>query len=108
MGDMIPTYRVVTFVPADQAETFIEKLSPHIPVFTGNYDHVLWWSEPGTEQFRKKGDSEPPEKVSSIRVEFSMQRDNVALQKIIAEGIRPNHPWKEPVILIFEGNFNKH
>jgi len=38
----------------------------------------------------------------STKVEFSIDRDEQLLEKVIGDGIRPGHPWEEPVIFIAE------
>ena len=38
--------------------------------------------------------------VGSVKVEFSIPRDKDLLEKVITEGIVPNHPWEEPVIIV--------
>ena len=52
--ELVHCYRIFIYVPSDAVENFIEKVSPQIPSFLGNYDHVCWWSEKGTEQYRHK------------------------------------------------------
>lgn len=95
----LSSYRVTIFVPEEVLENFIDKISPSIPSFLGNYDHVCWWSENGTEQSRKISETQAKQ-VPCRRVEFSMPADKTMLQQLIKQTILPAHPWEEPVILI--------
>ena len=107
MSRFLESYRIVTFVPAEAAEDFAGKVTEFIPAFLGTYDKVCWWSEAGTEQFRAPGEEEV-QRVNAVRLEFSAPRDEAVLTRIIEEGIKPHHPWKEPVILVFEHKIHDH
>ena len=107
MTDLIPSYRICIFVPADQLESFIAAISACIPSFLGNYDHVCWWSEKGVEQSRKIG-TEDIVKVISQRVEISFPDDEDALNTFITDTLIPNHPWDEPVITITRQKIINH
>lgn len=105
----IETYRLVIFVPTEEAETFIKKIEDAIPSFLGHYDRVCWWSAPGTEQARALEGANPVSgkigqtiKHPSTRVEFSLPKDRALLNRILTETIIPAHPWEEPVILLHE------
>ena len=99
--------RVITFVPADQADTFATAIAEHIPYLFGDYDSVCWWSEPkmehGTEQFRQKG--KELQQVASVRMEFSIPDEDQAYDDFISK-IKALHPWDQPVILSFNSDID--
>ncbi len=95
--ELIGCYRISVYVPADVLKSFIAKVSPQIPSFLGNYDHVCWWSDQGSEQYRHKH-GEKIECNPSHRVEIIVPQNDEELQKFIEDVIIPNHPWEEPVI----------
>ncbi len=97
----ISTYRIYIYVPSDSLEDFISKISPYIPSFLGNYDHVCWWSEKGVEQYREIGCADIEQKPSH-RVEISLPYDKGVLDNFVENILIPSHPWKEPVIIITE------
>jgi hypothetical protein len=111
MGDINwkPTYRLVVFVPGAALDEFIKMVSPDIPSFLGPYDHVAWWSEAGTEQFRPlqaadqtSGKTGEITHESSRRVELSLPFDRAALDRFVQEVIVPAHPWEKPVVYVYE------
>ncbi len=97
--ELVHCYRIFIYVPSEALENFIEKVSPQIPSFLGNYDYVCWWSEKGTEQYRHKKGSEI-ERNPSQRVEIIIPQDDNMLKSFIEDAIMPNHPWEEPVITV--------
>lgn len=104
--EWLETYRLTVFVPESALEGFVKAVSPKIPAFLGSYDHVCWWSEPGTEQSRETKNGKI-EKVSCIRFECSLPKDQAVLERFIRETVRPAHPWTEPVILVQEQKIMK-
>jgi hypothetical protein len=107
--DWKSSYRVVVFVPESALEKFIQRISPEIPSFLGPYDHVVWWSGTGTEQFRPlQGADQAAGKTGEIdrepsrRVELSFPFDKAALKKFVEDVIVPAHPWEKPVVYICE------
>ena len=103
MSDLVKSKRVVTFVPAANANEFAKTMAAHIPHLFGEYDSVCWWSAPkmedGTEQFRPLvGDVE---QTPSVRMEFSIPDDDAALKNFTAT-LKKHHLWQEPVIFIFD------
>ncbi|MCD8496633.1 MAG: hypothetical protein LRZ85_00200 [Alphaproteobacteria bacterium] len=105
----VKSCRVAVFVPSDSAEGFIAAVSGKLPVLFGNYDHVCWWSEPGTEQFRPLSGAHPvegeigkTERVRSIRVEFSLPGERETVEQFVRDVVMPAHPWEQPVIMIYE------
>ena len=105
--EMLLTYRIYVYVPADIVDSFIEAVSPHIPSFLGQYDHVCWWSEAGTEQYRHIK-SDQIEQKPSCCVEIALPYDEGILHNFINKIVIPHHPWKEPVITISEQKIVKH
>ncbi|MCB1681398.1 MAG: hypothetical protein KDI61_04350 [Alphaproteobacteria bacterium] len=103
----IESYRVCVYVPLDSLEEFIRNVSPEIPSFLGNYDHVCWWTEKGIEQSRKIG-SKQIERVPCARFECSLPKDRERLRRFIENTVKPSHPWEEPVILIHESIIMKN
>lgn len=106
MTKTLKTMRIVTFVPAENAVNFAKEIASHIPHICGEYDSVCWWSEPkmeaGTEQFRPLGSE--LQQIRSVRMEFSIPDDNAVKEKFINK-INALHPWKKPVILVYEAGF---
>ncbi|MBK6896297.1 MAG: hypothetical protein IPH06_06880 [Alphaproteobacteria bacterium] len=103
----LDTYRLTVFVPEEALESFVKAVSPKIPAFLGNYDHVCWWSERGTEQSRESVQGKI-ERVPCVKFECSLPKDTNLLERFIEERVRPAHPWKEPVILIAEYKIMKN
>ncbi len=105
----IEVFRVTTFVHPDHRERLLEGILSVVPLRWGRYDSVLWWSEPGTEQFRPREGANPSKgavgelsRLPSVMVEFRIPRDRALLERVVREGIVPHHPWEEPVILVDE------
>ncbi|GGD08046.1 hypothetical protein [Pontibacillus salipaludis] len=106
---LVPIYRVRTFVVPEYLENVIKGVLQIDDLKYGNYKNVAWHSSEGVEQFVPSEDAVPTEgevggrtKVTSIRLEFSIPKDDMLLKRIIEEGIYPNHPWDEPVVQVTE------
>jgi len=104
-----PIYRIRTFVVPEYLEKVIKGVLEMDDLEYGHYKHVVWHSNDGVEQFVPSETSVPTEgnigettKVTSVRVEFSIPRDEKLLRNIIENGIYPNHPWDEPVVQVTE------
>ena len=87
----------------------MEQILSVTPLTFGRYEAVAWWSAPGTEQFRplpgSQGHADGGSLMQhwhSIKLEFSIARDEQLLNRVINEGIVPAHPWEEPVICVAE------
>ena len=97
--------RVITFVPADQADSFAAAIAEHIPYLFGDYDSVCWWSKPkteqGTEQFRQKNSE--LQQVASVRMEFSIPDEDRAYNDFV-DKLSELHPWEQPVLLSFNSD----
>ncbi len=107
MNELVQCYRLVTFVPPEHAPALAKKISALIPPF-GRYDHVAWWSATGTEQFRPLEGANPAAgktgeitRSPSVRLEFSLPRDEALLGRLI-RALQKGHPWEKPVIMVFE------
>jgi hypothetical protein len=104
-----PIYRVTTFVPPEHLEALLKGILSVVPLQFGLYDQVAWWSSPGIEQFKPRSGSKPTvgkadilEKTNSVALIFALPRDQALLEKVLQEGLIPNHPWEEPVVYIDE------
>lgn len=104
---MEKAYRITVFVPPAQLEEMIASITRVLPQSSGQYCEVFWWSAPGTEQFRPNEGSNPAlgslgelSRKDSIELKFLLPRNKEVLNKVIDSGIRPAHPWEEPVIVI--------
>ncbi len=107
MSTFIEAYRLVTFVPPDAAQVLAEKISAKIPRFLGQYDHVAYWTEErGVEQYRPV-DGEI-QREPSVRLEFTLPKDEAFLKSLIKNDLISNHPWEEPVILVFDHRIFDH
>lgn len=102
-------YRLKVFVPSESEKSVIDNILKVVSLQYGNYDSVLWRSSEGIEQFRPLTTANPTtgkhnllEEKPSIKIEFSIPRDEKLLYQLIEEGITPAHPWEEPVILVSE------
>ncbi|WP_303636414.1 hypothetical protein [Stenotrophomonas tuberculopleuritidis] len=105
----LPLYRVVVFVPTDALDAVKRGILAVDALAAGDYEHGMWWSAPGFEQFRPRADAMPEqgeagrtEVVGSVRLEFCLPRDPQRLQRIFEQGIAPHHPWKVPVVQVEE------
>ncbi len=106
---LMDCYRIVTFILPEHLERLIDALSESGLLTYGNYKDVLWFSSVGTGQFTPINGANPTqgeigkrERVDEMRIEFSILRDDAALDKLINEVVIPAHPWEEPAISIYE------
>lgn len=104
-----PVYRITTFVPPEKLEALLDGITRVVPLKWGKYDQVAWVSGEVTERFRPLPGSNPTagtigelEKVPSMRLEFTIPRDQALLEKLLTEGLIPSHPWEEPAVFIDE------
>ena len=104
-----PVYRVATLVPPEGLEGVIEGVTSVANLAVGHYDRVLWWSTPGIEQYLplpgaapRSADIGELRRDPTVRLEFSIPRDEAMLNLVVDEGIRPAHPFEEPVIVVME------
>lgn len=105
----VPLYRVVVFVPVPALEAVKQGILAVDALVAGDYEHGMWWSAPGFEQFRPRvgaiptrGEVGQTEVVDSVRLEFCLPRDPQRLQRILERGIVPHHPWQVPVVQVEE------
>lgn len=112
---IIKAFRIVTFVPAEKAEDYADKVTGAVPGFLGNYDKVAWWCEAGTEQYRPLPGAEPAHgnagelcRVPSVRMEFSIPAYEGFLEHFIPDVVIAHHPWEEPVVLVFAHDIVDH
>ena len=83
----VPLYRVVVFVPVPALEAVKQGILSVDALVAGDYEHGMWWSAPGFEQFRPRvgaiptqGEVGQTEVVDSVRLEFCLPRDPQRLQ----------------------------
>ena len=99
-------FRIVTFIPPDDAQKVVEAVMGADPLRYGQYTQVYWQSTPGTEHYRGDKDAVPaegkPEEVvalPSVRLEFSLSGSLEHVQDVLM-ALAAKHPCKEPVILV--------
>ncbi len=104
---MEKVYRITVFVPPAQLEAVLVSITKVLPKNDSKYSEGFWWSAPGIEQFRPLEGSNPSSgsigelsQMDSIELKFLIPRNKELLDQIIAEGIRPDHPWEAPVITV--------
>ena len=104
-----PVYRVTVFVPPAHLETLRNGICAVDSLRQGDYEHGMWISAPGIEQFRPLAGAQPAQgrvgelaRVETVRVELCIPRDAARLQRLIEQGIRPHHPWEAPAIFVDE------
>lgn len=107
--NLLNCYRIVTFVPQDHIEPVIDAVCGSGTLTYGNYDEVLWFSAPGTGQFKPIEGADPTqgeigkrERVEEVRLEFSILKDDDALDTLLNKVLIPAHPWEEPAIYVTE------
>ncbi|MCU1067332.1 hypothetical protein [Stenotrophomonas maltophilia] len=105
----LPMYRVVVFVPSVALDAVKQGILAVDALAAGDYEHGMWWSAPGFEQFRPRVGASPAqgvvgrtEVVGSVRLELCLPRDPQRLQCIFEQGIVPYHPWQVPVVQVEE------
>ncbi|CAH0065711.1 hypothetical protein [Stenotrophomonas geniculata] len=105
----LPLYRVVVFVPPAALDAVKQGILAVDALVAGDYEHGMWWSAPGFEQFRPRAGASPvqgeaghTEVADSVRLEFCLARDTQRLQRILEHGIVPHHPWRVPMVQVEE------
>ena len=109
---LVPVYRVTVFVPPAHLAAVQAGICVVDALRQGDYEHGMWISAPGIEQFRPLAGAQPAqgqigelEHVETVRLELCLPRDPERLQRLIEQGIRPHHPWETPAIFIDESSF---
>ncbi len=109
---LVPVYRVTVFVPPAHLETLQAGICVVDSLRQGDYEHGMWISAPGMEQFRPLAGAQPSqgrtgelERVETVCLELCIPRDPERLQRLIEQGIRPHHPWETPAIFVDESSF---
>ncbi len=107
--NLLNCYRIVTFVPQDHVETVVDAVCGSGLLSYGNYEDVLWFSAPGTGQFKPVNGASPAqgeigkrERCEEVRLEFSILRDERNLDILLHDVLIPAHPWEEPAIYVTE------
>lgn len=106
---LLNCYRIVTFVPTSHIEQVVDAVCGSGMLRYGNYDDVLWFSAVGTGQFTPIENANPTqgeigkrERCEEVRLEFSILKDDEALDTLLNDVLIPAHPWEEPAIHITE------
>jgi len=107
-----PVYRVTVFVPPGHLRAVQDGILAIDPLRAGDYQHGMWVSAPGEEQFRPVEGARPASgrvgelsRVPSVRLEFLLPRDPALLERVLREGIHPYHPWESPAVFVDEAFF---
>ncbi|MBN8235663.1 hypothetical protein JF544_10415 [Halobacillus kuroshimensis] len=105
---LVDIYRVKTYVIPEYVENLIQSVLSVDDLQVGQYKNVMWQTKDGM-QFVPSGTAVPmegkigeKERVTSLRIEFSIPRDEDLLTKVIEQGIYAAHPWDEPVVQVTE------
>jgi hypothetical protein len=102
-------YRVAIYVPPEFVDRVLAGVCGIVPLCYGKYDRSAWWIAGGTEQYEPGEGATPSHgqvgqvsQVATTRLEFCLPHDEALLRQVIDIGVRPNHPWEEPAILVDE------
>ena len=103
----MPVHTIITYVPVQNADAFLQAVTHKIPQLFGPYDRCAWWSAPGTGQFRPLEGAQPAigeidrtEQCPEIRLEFCLGEYAGAAQAFVRDVLIPAHPYEEPVVII--------
>lgn len=104
-------YKLVVFIPIENAEDFKENLFKAGAGKLGDYSHCCFQTE-GVGQFRPLAGSNPTigqynkiEKVSEVRIETIVDKN--CIEEVIAE-LYKSHPYEEPAFDLIELQNNKY
>ncbi len=107
-----PVYRVVVFVPPSHLEALKRGILGVDALAVGGYEHGMWETAPGFEQYRAlpattpvHGQSGELVREPSVRLEFCIPRDPERLQRLLSDGIAAHHPWNTPAVFVDETQF---
>lgn len=110
--ELIPIYRVTVFVPPEHLDALKAAICDVDPLDMGSYEHVMWSSSGGKEQFRPIDGANPTAGVigetinlDTVRLEFCIPRDAKRLQHLLENAVFPHHPWEVPAVFIDESTF---
>lgn len=108
----VPIYRVTIFVPPEHLDVLKTAICAADPLDIGTYEHVMWTSAGGEEQFRPTCGAKPTAGVigecislETVRLEICIPRDPQRLQHLIENGVFPHHPWEVPAVFVDESIF---
>ncbi|MGV8959675.1 MAG: hypothetical protein ACOH1V_04740 [Stenotrophomonas sp.] len=107
-----PVYRIVVFVPPAHLDALKRGILAVDDLAAGGYEHGMWESAPGFEQYRALAATTPAQgragelmREPTVRLEFCIPRDPQRLQRLLAEGVAAHHPWKVPAVFVDETVF---
>ena len=110
--ELLPVYRITVFVPPAHLQALKDGICAADPLRLGHYEHVMWTSALGEEQFRPLPGAVPAQgKVgelecgATVRLEFSIPRDPARLRHVLEQGVYLHHPWEVPAVFVDESLF---
>lgn len=110
--ELVKIYRITIFVPPEHLDTLKAAICAVDSLNIGTYEHVMWSSTGGEEQFRPILGAKPTvgvigESISleTVRLEFCIPRDPQRLEHLMENAVFPHHPWEVPAVFIDESIF---
>ncbi|WP_305806375.1 hypothetical protein [Stenotrophomonas sp. YIM B06876] len=107
-----PVYRIVVFVPPAHLDALKRGILAVDTLAAGGYEHGMWESAPGYEQYRALAATTPVQgragervREPTVRLEFCIPRDPERLQRLLQDGIAAHHPWNTPAVFVDETRF---
>jgi len=101
-------YKITVFVPPTFLDQLLDRIFKVTSLTFGSYDHVLWRSYPGVEQFRPLRNARPTvgkvgeiSEQQSVQLVFTVPRDERFLSELL-DALVQAHPWEQPVIIVEE------
>ena len=109
---LVPVYRITVFVPPAHVQALRDGIVAVDALRMGGYEHGMWTSATGEEQFRPLPGAIPTQGVvgelergATVRLEFSIPREPERLRRVLEQGVYPHHPWEVPAIFVDESVF---
>lgn len=100
-----PMWRVSVQVPLAALDAVRAGILAVDALAAGGYDSGLFEQAAGIEQYRPlpgtdaaHGQAGQVQRVPSVCLGFHLPRDAARLERIVAQGIAPHHPWHHPLI----------
>ena len=107
-----PVYRITVFVPPAHVQALRDGIVAVDALRMGGYEHGMWTSATGEEQFRPLPGAAPAQGVvgklectPTVRLEFVIPRDPERLRRVLESGVFPHHPWEVPAVFVDEPLF---
>lgn len=106
---LVSIYRITVFVPSDDLRAVINGIKRVYALGDDYYDSVLWFLHDAHEEFRARSGAHPARgEIGELHGEtvsmliFSLPRERALLDKVLEEGVAPNHPWEKPGVFVEE------